>query len=506
MTSTPFDQSPLHHPTATVSPGSPEQQIANALGAGSNNVPYDPAFAARHDRLADANPKSMASLVTRDIPLTTSNTAWDIGGVRSAMQSLVIGLFDAPSQLVESIVGDSRVQAAMLQRHGALLSSPVKFRLPKKYKDDPAAKKCLRAWEKIWPLVAGEAQLSELLQWSTHLGFGIAQINWDTTTSNIWRPYITVWNPRYSYYHWLYRCYIAIGLDGQYPIFGGDGHWILHAPHGEYRGWIRGSMRAIAPWWLARNYALRDWARYSERNGMPWIKGKTPAAGDKEQIESFRSALALLWQETAISLPQGVEPHFGYDVELLESNIAGASDGFEKLIDRCSDEIILSIMGNNLTTEVTGGSLAASKAHQSASNLMAAAEGRALATTLTQQVIRPFALFNFGNADFAPIAEWNTDPPEDEQIKASCFASFAKGISDLKSAGFAIENVEQVAKDLGLRVKLKESEVPMPEMPGAPGSPKPGGPGAAVAKNGTGHKEPDGDEGKEMPQMPKVQK
>ena len=196
-----------------------------------------------------------------------------------------------------------------------------------------------------------------------------------------------------------------------------------------------------------------------------------------------------------------MDPQYSYDVELLEANVMGASDGFEKLINRCSDEIILSLMGNNLTTEVKEGSLAAAKQHQGASSLMAQSEGRALALTLTNQVIRPFALFNFGNADMAPIAEWNTDPPEDEELKSKCFAAFSKGMSDLKSAGYGIENVEQVAKDLGLRIKLKEIQVPMPEMPGAPGSPKDGEPGVTVSK-----KEMVQPNGKPIPDMPKAPK
>ena len=463
-----------------MSQGTPEQQIARALGAAKAAPVNDPAFASKHDRLADADRSAAARIVSRDIPLTTVNTTWSIGMVREAMQSLVIGLFDTPAQLVESIVGDSRVQAAMLQRNGALLSEPIRFSLPKKYKDDPTAQKCLRSWEKIWPLVAGEAVLSELLQWSTHLGFGMAQINWDTTTSGIWRPYLQVWNPRYSYYHWLYRCYVAIGLDGQQPVFGGNGQWLLHTPHGEYRGWIRGAMRAIAPWWLARNYALRDWARYSERNGMPWIKGKTPAAGDLSYINQFLQSLSLLGQETAIVMPQGVDAQYSYDVELLESAVGDASAGYESFINRCSDEITLAIMGQNLTTQVTGGSMAASKTHKQGDNQQVQADGRALALTLTTQVCRPFALFNFGDARFAPVATWDTAPPDDQEAKGRSFAAFTKGLSDLKAAGYELENAEAVAKELGLKVRLKSAPTPAP-----------------AAASPTGHAEPDGDEPKD---------
>lgn len=468
--------SPLHYPTATVSKGTPEQEIAKSIGA-SGATPYDPAFAPRQDRLLGLDPRAVASTIRRDIPITTVNTNWDVAAVRCAMQSMVIGLFDQPAQLVDSIVGDSRVQAAMVQGYGSLLSCPLRFRLPKRWQGDPIAKKALKAWERTWAVIGSEPVLVDMLQWGDHLGFWTGQISWDTTSQNIWRPYLQPWNPRYTYYNWLYRCYVAIGMDGQYPVFGGDGNWILHAPYGEYRGWIRGAMRAVAPWWLARSYALRDWARYSERNGMPWVKGKTPAAGDKSYVAEFRASLSLLGQETAITVPQGVDQSYSYDVELMESNITGASDGFEKLINRCSDEIIMALMGNNLTTEVTGGSLAAAKAHQGASTMSTRAKGRALANTLTTQIIRPFTAFNFGDPSFACIAEWDTSPPEDQESKARSFAAFTKGLSDLATAGYKLTNAERVAKSIGLKVVLEDAPEPTPEL-----------------ASKTGHAEPDSDE------------
>lgn len=482
-----FSSSPLNSPLATSSAPTPEQAIAKALGTRGFQPINDPAYAPKHDRLDGIDVRQAARIVTRELPITTVNTAWSIDGVRSAMQSLLAGLFDQPAQLIESMIGDPRVQAAMMARTGALLGSPISFKLPKKYKDDPIAKKCLRAWERIWPLVAPESVLSELQQWSVQLGFGIAQINWDTNSSNVWRPYLQVWNPRYTYYHWLYRCYIAIGQDGQFPVFGGDGHWLLHAPNGESRGWVRGAMRPIAPWWLARQYALRDWARYSERNGMPWVVGKTPAAADPIMIDQFRNALALLGQESVIQVPQGVDDRNSYGVELLDGHVADSTSGFETFIERCSSEITLALMGQNLTTEVKEGSLAAARVHADVKQQIIAADARALASTIYTQLARPFALFNFGDAKYAPVIEWDTTPPDDEVSKSTVFTSFAKGVADLRIAGYRVDNLESMAKDLGLELQLSEAPLPgvaagddagsqkMPGMPGIPSVVKEGG-------------------------------
>ena len=427
--------------------------IVDALGR-PIQIDNDPAWAHQGDPLAGKNARQVAGSISREIPITVVNTSWDIAGVRSAMQSLVVGLFDQPSQLVESIVGDSRVQAAMESRTGALLGAPVKFKLPKKYKNDKDAKRCLKAWERCWPQIAAEPILAELQQWALHEGFGVAQLMWDTTSHGVWWPYMQVWNPRYVYYHWLYRCYVAITLDGQVPIFGGDGHWILHAPHSEYRGWIRGAMRAIAPWWLARNYALRDWARYSERNGMPWVKGKTPAAGNPAEIANFRRDLAFLGQESIIQVPQGVDENYSYDVELLEAKVGDASTGFEKIIEMCNGEITLALMAQNLTTEVKEGSLAAARVHSDVRQQTIEADARALARTIYQQLARPFALFNFGNADFAPMISWDVVPEEDFVMKSTVLKNFADSLYVLRRGGKQVNGIAKLAKQFGLNLDL----------------------------------------------------
>ncbi len=475
---------PTESPYAHRSGETPEQIIARNVGGGPavyGQEPYDPAFAPPHDRLQGVNPRAISRVVTREIPMTTVNTDWGIKGVRSSMQSMMIGLFDTSAQLVESIVGDSRNQASMVNRHGALLSTPIRFSTPKGLENDRTALKVLSAWEKAWPFIGGEAILSELLQWSTYLGFGIAQLLWDTTRP-VWRPYLQVFHPRYAWYHWTYRCFVAISLDGQQPIFGGNGHWVLHAPHGEHRGWVRGAMRAVAPWWLARNYALRDWARYSERNGMPWVVGKTPAAANKDDINNFGNALALLGQESVLTIPQGVQENLSYAIDLLEAKTADASNAFRSLIEICNTEITLSLNGTNLTTEVSGGSLAASKTHKQNDNQIVQSEGRALALTLETQIMRPFTAFNFGDPRYTPRAAWDTSPPEDEEAKGRSFESFAKGLSDISAAGYEVENPEQVGKSMGLLIKLKKKDPQLVDATGTPMQPQVEGQSSKKAK------------------------
>ncbi len=432
----------------------------------------DPAYQSPSDPLADGKILSRAGVVRREIPAVVCGTGWDVGATRQALEQQCIGLFDFPAQLCDSIAADSRVQAAMASRTGGVLGRPVDFLLPTKHADSAAAKECRDAFIDAWPSMAAECVMSEIQRWAVMLGFGVAQIIWDTSGEYaIPRP--IPWYPRFVYWHFGFRCYVALTQDGPARIAPGDGSWILHAPHGEYRGWMQGAMRAIAPWWLARHYALRDWARYSERHGLPMIKAKTPSRGDPTQINEFRLSLATLGQETVIQLPQVVEPGGSFDVELLEAKDT-AHEGFRMLISQCDTEITLSLLAQNLTTEVKEGSYAAARVHADVRQALLEADARGLALTIYQQLARPFAAMNFGNADLAPRVLWNVEPYEDGATRAGTLLTFSQSLVNLKNAGLALEprDVERLAKSMGVDIgHLREVEAAIAGGGGPPGRP-----------------------------------
>ncbi|GAC1536365.1 MAG: hypothetical protein NVS3B10_00230 [Polyangiales bacterium] len=416
----------------------------------------DPAWQPPRDPLAGVDPKASAAVIYREIPLTVVQTSWSVSQVRTALQALVQGNFTDPAQLCDAVIGDDRVQATMGSRTGGLLGCQVKH-TPSKVpgvKDSEAAKACFDAWTSLWPTLATESSLSEMQRWAVTLGFGLAQILWDTS-GELDVPYVVPFHPQYTYYHWTARRYVAITLDGQTPIVPGDGTWILHAPHGEYRGWMRGAIRALAAPWLIRAYTYRDWARYSERHGMPIILARTPAAGDPVQIQQFRAALAQLGQESLIQLPTGVDKQFGYDLDLLEAT-ANTWEGFAQLIDRCEKSMTLAVLFQNLTTEVKEGSLAAARVHGDVRQSALEADERALSHTIYTQLARPFAWRNFGDADLAPVTHWDVKPPEDRVSESKIFVDFASAVLNLRRAGFKIENITELARTMGIRLSLGE--------------------------------------------------
>lgn len=407
----------------------------------------DPAWQPPRDPLKEAQP----GVIHREIPIATVQTHWSWQGVNAALDDLRIGIFDRPAQLAESILWDARVQAAMSSRTGGLLGRPAKFEAASspRVKGSRAAQEVLDAWLDVWPQVSSESAFSQLHAWAVMM-FGLAQITWDTSVTP-WVPHIVPFHPRYTYYQFVFRKLIALTLDGQVPVTPGDGHWFCLAPFGDHRGWMRGVMPALARPWIQRNFAFRDFARYCERHGFPMLKAKVPAAADPRQIAALNSKLANIGQESVITIPQGVDGANSYDIDYLEPT-AATYEAFSQAIATCDMDITLALLAQNLTTEVKEGSFAAARMHGDVRQAVIEFDNRWLSEAIYSQIARPFALFNFGDAELAPYTTRDIEPYEDYATQAATFSSFANALLALRNAGVELDEPSALASRMGIRL------------------------------------------------------
>jgi len=375
-----------------------------------------------------------------DLPISIWSD-WSIASIRSAIQSHVVGNFSLSSILVESMLADDRIQAATNGRIKGVTKCDWNFEPAK------GGKLQAREIEKLWPEILDEETAEQILLWAIFMGFALCEIIWETKDDR-WIPRLKLWHPLYVYYRIDLRKYVAITADqGTIEIEPGDPKWFLYTPWGSYRGWIRGAVRSCSIPWVVRQFALRDWGRFSEVHGLPIKKLKVPAqapAGDKAR---FFASVQRLGSESMFALPQqgdgkgGVGPSF--DVELLEARDR-AWEAFPGLITQCERSITLAIRGTNLTTEVDGGSYAAADTHKDEDSDYAIADRRKLAAAVKAQLLRPFCLYNHGNADLAPKPSL-ASPESDPEKEAAVLVSVAESLTKLEDAKWFIDR--QVAAD-----------------------------------------------------------
>lgn len=435
--------SPLKSDLATRVPnGPPPGSLLDQFGKA-----YDNAYAPPRDPL-DQGSKDVARAIYRDIPIySIAAGAWNIDRIRGALAAHDEGQFWMAGQLADALFADDRVQATLASRTGGLFSQPLshKIRIA-----TPKSKDCRKAWKRAWPKLANRAVMSEIVRWTTMAGFCVCEIQWDTSKAP-WQPYLKVWPMHLIYYLPSVRKYIALTQDGPVYVTPGDGKWVLFAPHNAYRGWLQGAIRAIANKWLIKELAWQALARFNERHGLPVMRARVPAAGDPQQKANFIASLRTIGQQAVIGLPENVDGT-KYDVDLMEARDR-AYGTFIDTITLADQAITLSFLGQELTTSMPkeGGSYAAARVHGDVRQNIIAFDGATISEDLYEQVSRPFALFNFNDADAATFSTWKVDPPEDFATRASTFLSVAQGINYMRQSGQGIDDSAKFLRQFGIK-------------------------------------------------------
>ncbi len=359
---------------------------------------------------------------------------WTIASIRGAVQSHVNGAFSQAAILVESMLADDRIQTATNGRiKGVTKCQPV-F-------EPNGSKKAVKELEKLWPEIIPEELLDQLLTWSIFLGFALCEVIWETRDDR-WVPRLKIWHPLYIYYRIDLRKYVAISTEGSIEIDPDDPKWFLFTPWGSYRGWLRGAVRSCSIPWVVRQFALRDWGRFSEVHGLPIKKLMVPSQAPAEDKARFMASIARLGSESQFMLPQqssdtgGMGPG-SFDVQLLEAKDR-AWEAFPGLIHQAERSITLAIRGTNLTTELDGGSFAAADVHRDEDSDYSISDRRKLASAIKAQLLRPFCLYNYGDADVAPSLQL-VSPESDQQTEADVLVKASTAFGALEGRGWRLD-------------------------------------------------------------------
>lgn len=363
------------------------------------------------------------------------SVSWTVPGVRSALADHERGQFNRSALLADAMDRDDRFSATLDVRIAGVLGLPFSMQSA-----DPESDPANQLAEQLgdsWLTICPEHDVADLLRWYYKLGVGVGELVWETGR-DVWTPRLRVHHPQYLWFDETQDCYLLSTEEGTIPITPGDGKWVL-LTDGE-RGYMRGLVRSLATTWMVRTFAWRDWARHSERHGMPIMLAKIPEAALAEGKDEFIEEIKQLATETTIPLPQFGDGE-GYDVDLLEAK-ANDWEGFERLITSCNVSYAVRILGQNLTTEVQGGSYAAATAHERILGDLLRSDAEKIATTLHQQVAVPFVEVNAGQADIAPWPKWDAEPPEDQQQRAQVLATLIPALDNAERLGQSIDTAK----------------------------------------------------------------
>lgn len=391
----------------------------------------------------------------KDLPIAALGN-WNVGNVKAALAAHSLGQFGQSALLIDSLLGDGRIQTALNGRLKGVTMRHAHAEPAPGDTDGSFARVCML----LWPRLMTDEVLEQLWTWCVMGGWGLVEIVWEPR-GDLWVPRLKPWHMLYTYYRIDTRCYVAITMDGAIEIDPSDPKWWLVTPWGEYRGWLRGAVRSCAPMWTYRQYALRDWARFSEIHGLPIKVLKPPAQAHGRDKDRMLSQVSTMSGSSTLMLPQqgGGDGH-SWLLELLEAKDR-AWEAFPGLIEQCDREIQQVIRGTNLTSEVQGGSYAAAQVHADEDSGYADSDCR----KICESVRRIFALFleyNFGARNMVPTFRLEA-PDKADVLQLAQAQQFALTMAQqARELGWKIDTAKLAERYAIPLIGVKEPE-PAPE-------------------------------------------
>ena len=186
--------------------------------------------------------------------------------------------------------------------------------------------------------------------------------------------------------------------------------FVFHNPVGGRSSypWHRGAMRSRLIASITKRLGIRWWLKMLERWGQPQVfvtrppstpgvPGPTGSDEDDDIIDGLRK-IGDDWR--------GVIPA-GASINTIAADVK--SDLHATFVAAQNLEDAVAILGQNLSTEVTGGSFAAARAHQLVRLDVLAADLAELTETITDQWIRPLCEYNWPGAP-VPWIDWILAP------------------------------------------------------------------------------------------------
>ncbi len=403
-------------------------------------------------------------------PLETVNAAF------SALSTLTLGNMLMAGYLADEMLADDRIQAVMDTRLDALASLPLEV-APRTQR-----KRAQRRAEQLtdeWSSWIADGELKKILFWGRMVNLGLGEILWDTSSPGYWRPRVKAWDPRNVFWRWDTRSFWVTTLDGITELRPGDGHWILYCPHGYARGWMHSLIRALVPPFLRRNFAYRDWARYSEIHGIPIKVLYVPARASEDDKDQLVRTLRHLNSEGLIECSRAKDDRgeeVGYDVKLVEP-VSNSWQGFLSATDKDEQNIATLVLGQPLTSSPGGkGATHALGTVQDRIRLdRLESDAKSLGDCLAEQLVKPWAIYNWSDPQIAPFVRWSTKAPEDRAKLADTLSKAGDAANKWRAAGFNVDRIEY-AKQFGVKLDAKQPLVePDINKPVAPSEEKPNG-------------------------------
>jgi phage gp29-like protein len=373
--------------------------------------------------------------IVLELPVRTV-VDWQLDQTKKAQLAADSGDLQLAADLCEALMQeDGRIRGPLAQRTSVLRLDPIV--------ELGLGPKAAAALKQIDPKEGGlhddifsSDEFEKIHRWGLVLGACPYRLNWwedgkARMRDGVNAPAIEFWHPRNLRFEWSLREWkLAVEGTQELTVTPDGPEWGIYLPYGPRRPWAEGLWRALKLYWICGLLTFEDWNRGNEKLGIGAFVAKPPAdtkAADPV-LKKVARELKALGREKAFALPAG------WILELLESKgLTGQS--FEKLIALCDTCKAITILGQNLSTEVQGGSYAATTAHKAVAADIIARDERVLRCGKSK-ILRQWARVVHGDPEAAPVVNLDITPPEDDAARVASWDKLGDASRKLIDCGY----------------------------------------------------------------------
>jgi len=236
--------------------------------------------------------------------------------------------------------------------------------------------------------------------------------------------------------------------------------WVLYQTGN--RGFESGLIRPLVWDWFNKQLAISNLTNWSDKSAGPIMKLKVPSDSDPAANKAFSKSLKTVQSYGVIALPQVSKDGPNYDVEYLETEANTSYTAYENNIDKTDSNYAITILSNNLSTEVTSGSLAATSTHRDKELMLAKSDKQYIQAILQDQLLSSYGYVNTPTIDQATIS-FQIDTTAELNAQLSLLTSITTVNSSIISQGYEID-MEQLLGATGISwvKKIEQSAVEAP--------------------------------------------
>ncbi len=396
-------------------------------------------------------PKPENTIATKEGYITEVATQ-TVAEVKSAIFLHECGQFSASSQLADLLGRNTRIAAAIDTRCKGVVALPFSL---EPADDSKEAKRYADEVTEFWWDRFPEALLSDMLRGAVPIGFQPGELTFDIEEKR-WMPRLHPWHT--CNWEWSDQETKWLAYTGDSKILHitpGDGQWWM-AYQSPVRPWMRGIVRCLGLEDTIRSLAVTDWARWCERHGIPIAIAEIPEAQiTTDAGKAFASDVRTMGSKGVVRIPTGDPDAAKWGLSLLEPKTL-SSNGFRELINLVDRDVSIAILGQTLTTEVTGGSLAAAQVHELVRQDYIRSDTRMLETMLRMHVLKFYMLYNHGpeSVVLTPWPKWDTRRPGQMLEQANTLKAVGDAAAAIKAAW---PNVDMQALAARFEIELSKS-------------------------------------------------